>query len=152
MNGINYFATPLIGIKYVLSLNEKDLKQIREAFDIPENVLILSETQGLAQIIFGENQRLIVVQINDADINCQISLAALIVHEATHVKQFLCDEIGEQSPSAEFEAYTVQEITYNLLREYQNRNAKGFLKQDAFTLELEKPDVTSGEAADGTKN
>lgn len=150
MNDINYFLTPLIGIKYVLSLGESDLKLIRKAFNIPENVLVLADTQGSAFHCKNDNTNLIIVQIDDSDIDCQIELTALIVHEATHVKQFLCEDIGETYPSAEFEAYTVQEITFNLLKEYQARNLKGFLQQDVFTLEIEKPEARLEVARNGT--
>ena len=40
--------------------------------------------------------------------------AALIVHEATHVWQHIRDDIGESRPSAEFEAYSLQNICQSL--------------------------------------
>lgn len=50
-----------------------------------------------------------------------IKIAALLAHEATHCKQALMREIHEAQPSAEFEAYTVQNILQNLLEEYQRQ-------------------------------
>jgi hypothetical protein len=46
---------------------------------------------------------------------------ALIVHEAVHVWQAICEEIGETSPSSEFEAYSVQSICYNLFTIYKEK-------------------------------
>jgi hypothetical protein len=47
----------------------------------------------------------------------------LLVHEATHVWQILLEHIGEDKPSREFEAYSVQNITQNLFDAYcQTRN------------------------------
>lgn len=42
----------------------------------------------------------------------------LIVHEAVHVWQFWCDEIGETQPGAEQEAYAVQFIAGKLMTAY----------------------------------
>ena len=41
-----------------------------------------------------------------------------LVHEAVHIWQAMCEEIGEESPSAEFEAYSIQAITRSLWRAY----------------------------------
>ena len=43
---------------------------------------------------------------------------ALLVHEAVHIWQQAKESIGESSPSKEFEAYSVQSITQELLRYY----------------------------------
>jgi hypothetical protein len=54
-----------------------------------------------------------------------IEIVALLAHEAVHVKQELMDYIGETKPSAEFEAYTVQNIVQNLLEEYARQQPVG---------------------------
>ena len=43
---------------------------------------------------------------------------ALLVHEAVHIWQQIKETIGEQEPSKEFEAYSIQSITQELLRHY----------------------------------
>ena len=45
-----------------------------------------------------------------------IEVAGLIVHEATHIKQHVMRIIGEKNPSAEFEAYMMQNIAANLMQ------------------------------------
>lgn len=54
-------------------------------------------------------------------------IASLLAHEAVHIFQRIRENIGESSPSAEFEAYSIQAITQNLLYEYkrQVRRRKG---------------------------
>lgn len=52
-----------------------------------------------------------------------IDVAAALTHEAVHVFQRLCDNIGEDSPSREFEAYSIERITEQLLREYARQTA-----------------------------
>ena len=50
-----------------------------------------------------------------------IQVAAMLAHEATHVFQRFCDYIGETAPSVEFEAYSIQSITQNLMYAYSQR-------------------------------
>ncbi len=45
-------------------------------------------------------------------------VVAMLVHEATHIKQQFMTFIGERAPSAEFEAYVMQNLTRSLLDEY----------------------------------
>ena len=47
-----------------------------------------------------------------------IQIAALLCHEAVHIKQEICLLWGEASPSLEFEAYTVQTIAQELMESY----------------------------------
>lgn len=48
-----------------------------------------------------------------------IQLAAMLVHEAVHIWQGIRDELGEKTPSAEFEAYSIQAISQNLMQAYK---------------------------------
>lgn len=50
-----------------------------------------------------------------------IQVACALVHEAVHVFQRLCDSIGESQPSREFEAYSIERISEQLLREFARR-------------------------------
>lgn len=47
-----------------------------------------------------------------------IGIVGLLAHEAVHVWQRAADEMGENNPSHEFEAYTVQHISQELIRAY----------------------------------
>ncbi|TDV06056.1 hypothetical protein [Paraburkholderia caballeronis] len=42
-------------------------------------------------------------------------IAAVLVHEAVHVWQGVCEVMGEESPSREFEAYSIQRISQDLM-------------------------------------
>ena len=50
-----------------------------------------------------------------------ISIAATLTHESVHIFQRLCDSIGEDRPSREFEAYSIERISERLMREYARR-------------------------------
>lgn len=49
---------------------------------------------------------------------------SMLVHEAVHVFQKVCDRIGEDHPSAEFEAYSIQAISQELMYAWKNRKRK----------------------------
>ncbi|MGH6754955.1 MAG: hypothetical protein ACREDP_22580 [Bradyrhizobium sp.] len=54
-----------------------------------------------------------------------LGIVGLIVHEAVHVWQKVRADIGEKEPSAEFEAYALQNISTQLMSAYaQTRNPK----------------------------
>lgn len=51
----------------------------------------------------------------------QVEVAALLVHEATHVMQHTMRIIGEREPSSEFEAYMMQNIAGNLMQAFKEQ-------------------------------
>ena len=54
-------------------------------------------------------------------------IVGLLVHEAVHVFQFMAQHIGEEDPSWEFEAYSIQNISLELFRAYsRTRNVGQF--------------------------
>ena len=60
-----------------------------------------------AIVCMGENPQLNGVQ-----------KAALLVHEAVHIWQEHCDDVGEKEPGQEAEAYAVQSISQRLMEAY----------------------------------
>ena len=47
-----------------------------------------------------------------------VEIAGILVHEAVHVWQKFRERIGEKSPSSEFEAYSIQVISQQLMWAY----------------------------------
>lgn len=70
----------------------------------------------------GDKPKLLqIVTINnnlDGKINT-IELAGLIVHEAVHVFQHICEDMGERSPSNEFQSYATQFIFQQLMSAFK---------------------------------
>ncbi|AOJ10349.1 hypothetical protein [Burkholderia mayonis] len=52
------------------------------------------------------------------------AIAALLVHEAVHVFQSIRESMGEEHPSSEFEAYSIQRISQDLMFMYQQSMKK----------------------------
>jgi len=51
-------------------------------------------------------------------------LMGLLVHEAVHVWQEICEELNEKNPSMEFEAYSIQAIAQRLIVAYSKMGSK----------------------------
>jgi hypothetical protein len=52
------------------------------------------------------------------------TILSLLVHEAMHVWREMRGTIGESEPSSEFEAYSIQNITFNLIGAYEQTRGK----------------------------
>lgn len=60
--------------------------------------------------------------LDDAD--DPVGIVTLIAHEAVHVWQAIREDIGEEAPSVEFEAYAIQNISAHLLEAYSKTRGK----------------------------
>jgi len=66
------------------------------------------EGKEMAIVAFGKHK--------DQD---PIAVAGLLIHEAVHIWQAIKDHIGEKYPSSEFEAYSIQQISQELMWAYR---------------------------------
>jgi len=87
------------------------------------------------------DRRVAVVTISDREPAATVNL---LVHEAVHVWQDLCEGIGEHAPSSEFEAYTVQHISAELFRAYEKTRGPLFTRPSP-----SKPRTRPGSRANG---
>lgn len=73
-------------------------------------------TAGRCCVFEEGGKRCIIVTLADGieDRLKHVEVIGLIVHEATHVLQFVLEKMDERNPSPEFEAYSMQAIVQNL--------------------------------------
>lgn len=72
------------------------------------------------------------------DITTGVSLVqmnALLVHEAVHIWQEIKRQLGEGDPSAEFEAYSIQRISLELMAELSERLEKVTSKEEPIGID-----------------
>lgn len=104
-----------------LCLNQKQLTAAMNHCGIPareHGTWVKSGAGATTHIITKDDKVCCIVGLDDSTAPDGISVAALLAHEATHVYQALVRSIGEKNPGDEFMAYTVQNVTEELMREY----------------------------------
>lgn len=53
-----------------------------------------------------------------------LCVVGLLIHEAVHIWQAHCDDVGESNPGSEMEAYSIQAIAQRLIEAYGAVKAK----------------------------
>lgn len=71
----------------------------------------------------GRGETTAIVALGDTRDMTGVQIAALLVHEAVHVWQEHCVNIGERQCGVEQEAYGIQGIAQELMAEYARRRA-----------------------------
>lgn len=123
---INWLDRTSVRLPYMaLCLNEEEYLEVAKHCEISSPFSWLSKGGAATCHTWENDNKLICViclrPINKDDPRDSINIACALVHEAVHVFQALCQNIGESTPSAEFEAYSIERITEQLLREYARR-------------------------------
>lgn len=75
------------------------------------------------------SKRISIVTINERCDKNHLGVVGLIIHEATHVWQQVRDHMGEESPSVEFEAHSMEYIAGNLYGAWVNTRAPKKIKR-----------------------
>ena len=131
--------------KYFLATDEKAFKRILKSFSIydsdylPTGALAcctIYEEQGLAVVCLKED-----LPLSTEDIYC------LLVHEAVHLWQAHCRWLGEDKPGEETEAYAIQKIAGELIKEYGKSKLSAIkLAKEGVSGHNALQDCSSGEA------
>lgn len=111
-------------IYYTLCTTEKDFQRELKRLDVDRQswpAFMASKTAN-ASVHFLENEGKTCAIVCIAPIDRDpVEVAGLLVHEAVHIWQEARDDVGERSPSSEFEAYAIQHIAQNLMAEYRRQ-------------------------------
>ena len=111
-------------VYYTLCTSEKtlaiELKRIKLKRDLVKTI-----DTGATTTFFcnddGETMAIVCLFNHKYDIE---QINAILAHEAVHIWQDIRGLIGEKNPSAEFEAYSIQKITQELLYEYKRQRGR----------------------------
>jgi hypothetical protein len=71
----------------------------------------------------GSTTVMVCVDLEKMKEKSPIEVACKIVHEAVHVYQECMEYIGEKNPGREFEAYSIQHISEQLMKSYVEQTA-----------------------------
>jgi hypothetical protein len=97
---------------------KKEMRRLRiPAADAPE-FLSGGATASTMTFSNADNETACIVCIGDVRNHAPTSVAALLVHEAVHVWQEIKRNIGEATPSSEFEAYAIQRVSQTLMEAF----------------------------------
>ncbi|MBJ9481174.1 hypothetical protein [Acinetobacter baumannii] len=106
--------TPFQHIKYTLVRNQDQLDILFDSVKAPYEFL---ECGADARVNFQDGYA--VVQIGYCGNLDLIQVHGLLLHEAVHIWQEAALVMGEENPSIEFEAYSIQAIAQDLFELYE---------------------------------
>jgi len=121
----------ILPIYFGLATDAKKLKKELNRMKVPDSVKIGVNAGYGATTSFltnGEGDTCAIVCIFDYSKKDYNQIAALLVHEAVHIWQETKKIMGEESPSKEFEAYTIQSISQKLFYEFAAQTKTGIKK------------------------
>ena len=109
-----------------LCLTEADyMKAVKHCkLPTPDRWMDMDKHQGVTHVWATKGKLICIVCLHPDALKADpIEVAGVLVHEAVHVFQRLCDSIGEDEPSREFEAYSIGNIAERLMREFVRQTA-----------------------------
>ncbi len=128
MSKIKYCDTSLFisPIYYGLCTSEKAFSKELKRLKIPKSQrgdFITNEWSDATVHHFEKDGKEILIvcidKKNNKELNRDaIEIVGLLVHESVHIWQKIKEHIGERHPSAEFEAYSIQKISQELIDAY----------------------------------
>lgn len=107
-----------------LCLHEHEFKAVVRQLRAPNPGPWIATPQADATVHYLRNQdskSCCVVCINGWQGGNPVEVAGMLVHEAVHIWQEYCRDIGEHNPGHEQEAYAVQAIAQELVAEFARR-------------------------------
>ena len=106
-----------------LCLSEKEYRAALQHLDIEEvGAWVKDGADATAHYMrTADGRTSVVVCLKGHAERTPVQVAAMLVHEAVHIWQYYCDDMGERSPGAEQEAYAIQNLSQTLMEEFSRR-------------------------------
>ncbi|WP_342371423.1 hypothetical protein [Acinetobacter sp. D009] len=112
-----WYISPFQHVQYTLARNQIHMDLLFENMNQVDP--FLSIEGAAAQVDFYSNGAYAVVQLGDTSERKVREIYGLLLHEAVHVWQKVKKLMGENEPSSEFEAYSIQAIAQDLFKMYE---------------------------------
>lgn len=112
---------------YALCTTEKGFKKALKKIKLPreQHPEFVNDGKDACVWSFWSNgQRICLVTVRQDVSYTTEQVHSMLTHEAVHLFQHTRDDIGEDRPSIEFEAYSIQQITQNLIESYNRQTKK----------------------------
>lgn len=111
------FTSPFGHVDYCIVTTKEAHDKFVSIYDIDGAVYLSNDSTAYVQTFERGNRALCIVQADESLIKDKVEFYCLIAHEAVHVWQEIRERMSECNPSIEFEAYSIQKILMDLLRE-----------------------------------
>lgn len=126
--GSEWIDRTLVRSPYHINLctTEKGFHKILKKIKLPRDEwpVFVKESFGACVHTFETSEGILLAVVNmEKSKRSKEEIYPLLVHEAAHVWQHIRDFIGETSPSPEFEAYSLQNISQNLFESYKRQTS-----------------------------
>jgi hypothetical protein len=114
-------------IFYAVCTSEADFKHELKRLNVKEETPFMSTTHAhMTTHHFGcDEKSLCIVCVGSLKGRLLVEIIGLFAHEATHIWQAVRDHIGEHKPGTEFEAYSIQWITQQLIESWAAKDKRG---------------------------
>jgi hypothetical protein len=127
---VSWLNRTLIASQFLaLCVTEKEYHAILNDFGIDKNNrrMWVSDGANATTHFFdanGSTDAACIVCIKNYENATPIEICGMLIHEAVHVWQDYCRRIGEDCPSSEFEAYSIQMISQRLIESFKKKVCK----------------------------
>lgn len=113
------------GPEILLCLSQEDFDRTLEEHNITQygGEWLIEDALGNAYTFYHHNKLFAIVSLKPMREPIAY-MHSILAHEATHIWQAYREWIGETAPSAEFEAYAIQEICFKLFKLYKEKRKK----------------------------
>lgn len=111
----------LLSPYYTLCLSERAMHNAFARLSIPRErrpEFVHANASATTHFVSSKNKLCAVVCVCHDASDSQAEMYALLAHEAVHIWQEMCRDIGERAPGDEIEAYVIQHLTRCLIDEY----------------------------------
>lgn len=118
----------IYGPYYTLCLNDRDFVAALAHLGIKDQTAFLSRASANATTHFCTDKRgklCAVVCLGAWQERTGVEIAGLLIHEAVHIFRNWRDSIGEKEPGEEFEAYSIQWLSQQLMWEFDRQTKRG---------------------------